>query len=257
MNPQAAAEVSVSFVTLGFLCLGFALLYFKVIKEPEWKRWDRAQRRIDAAEKEKKDAIDRLREIRKGASGDPSPPAVASSPNASESDIASWEEYKEINGSTIPVELSRLAKQREGKWQRIVVMRTQAKITVGRTDDVTKILFVSFKKNLYYCNPRRIIKVTIQKRNKTVVIHKLEFDILYAEAMDAQGNIKWDDDLEMVLADSTLDQYVTIASSEAGFHFTPTLKRALEIVAFLGFLLGLAINGAAHIVPTTLIHWLP
>jgi hypothetical protein len=257
MNQQNLPAVAVLIYFIVVLLVILVFLRWRDGREPEWKKWERAEARKDAADKEKKSALDKLREIKDGSKGNPAPPAVAPAGNLSDSDYPSWEEYMEIHGDTIPVELSRLVKKSGEKWQRITVMRTQAKVRVGRTDDVTKILFVSFKKNLYYCNPRRIIRVTIQKRNRTIVIHKLEFDILYAEAMDALGNITWDDDLEMVLADATLDQYVTIASSETGFHFTPELKRALEVVAFLGFLLGLAINGAAHVVPTTIIHWVP
>jgi len=209
--------------------------------------------------KEVKGALAKLRELKQGAQGNPSPPAVPPASNASNADFTSLEEYKEIHGDKIPFELSRLVLQVGDKYQSIVVMRGQVKITVGRTGDVAQILFVKVKKSLYYVNPRRIIRVEITKgrKHETVVIHKLEFDILYAEAMDAEGRIQWDDDLEMILADSALDQYVIIASAEQGFQLTPTIKRAMLIVGFLGFLIGLAINGAYHLVPQTVVHWIP
>ena len=83
------------------------------------------------------------------------------------------------------------------------------------------------------------------------------FDVLYGEALNQDGTLVWSDDLELILADSGLDQYVTIAAYEGGFQFTATLKKAMLLVAFLGIMLGLALNGTSHIVPQTVIHWIP
>ncbi len=232
-------------------------------KEERERKKNEEKSRRDAEKKAASDkkALDRLRDLKTRVKGDPAPPPVPVK-GASSADITSLEEYKELHGDKIPFELTRLVrpvKRADGTevYQRLTVMRGMVKITVGRSGEVTKILFIKAKKELYYVNPRRIIRVEVTKGKQTVLLHKLEFDILYAEAMDAQGNITWDDDLEMILADSGLDQYVTIASADQGFQLTPALKKALLIVGFLGLLMGLAINGSAHIIPQTVIHWVP
>jgi hypothetical protein len=164
------------------------------------------------------------------------------------------EEFNELKGTKIPVELTRIV---EGTHKRITVMRGNVSIVVGRTGDVAKILFFTLKKEIYFVDPRRIIKVTSTVKGKVVVTYKLVFDLFFCEALNADGTVEWSDDLEMVLADSTLDQYVTIASFEGGFQFTPTLYRVMLFVAIMGLFLGIGINGSDHVIPITVVHWVP
>lgn len=222
------------------------------------KREERGKKRAAEAEKANRSVLSKLRELKEGSRGIPAPPTVQPPGLVPlPSDINTLEEYRELHGDKIPYELTRLVAETAGKLHRITVMRGEVKITVGRTGEVAQILFIKAKKNLYYVNPRKLIKVTVMKGKKSIVMHKLEYDILYAEGMDATGRIEWDDGLEMILADAALDQYVTIASSDLGFRFTPTFKRVLMFVGGLGFFIGLALNGSLHIVPITQIHWIP
>ena len=87
--------------------------------------------------------------------------------------------------------------------------------------------------------------------------YKLVYDVLLGEALNQDGTVTWSDDLELILADSGLDQYVTVAAFEGGFQFTSTLRNIMIIVAILGLFFGIAIDGVEHFVPQTIIHWVP
>lgn len=207
-------------------------------------------------EKRIKDAKAKLAAIKKTAKPIPPPPIIPplQNPNATETqgEINSLAEFP--IGQKIGIEMTRI---KEGTTSRIVVSKGSIKI---KGKDPRKLLFFFVGKSGYYVNPKKIIKVTsttglIRKVEK--VSYKLVLDVLYGEALNQDGSIEWDDELEMILADSGLDQYVTIAAYEGGFLLTPTIKRVMVILGVLGFLMGLAINGSEHLIPTTIIHWLP
>lgn len=175
--------------------------------------------------------------------------------------IHTLEEFKELGGDKIPVELTRIVST-DGAHKRITVMKGQVSVVVGgfsqSQGDISQVLFFVVKKTAYFVDPRRIMKVTqTDKKGSQVTLYKLVFDILYSEPLKADGSVEWSNDLEMLLADSGLDQYVSIAAFEGGFHFTPTIKKAMLIVGLLGIFFGIAINGAVHVIPATFIHWVP
>ena len=220
------------------------------------KRDDKERAKEDKErEKDKK----RLEEIRNAVEPKDAPPAV--SPPVPEDQtqesagMQTLQEFTELTGrKKIPVELTRIVERTN---KRVTVMRGNVGIVLARGNDVGKILFFFLKKEAYFVDPKRIIKVTQTLKKGKAVTYKLVYDILFSEPLKTDGMIEWSDDLEMVLADSGLDQYVTIASFEGAFQLTQGVKQAMLIVAFLGILLGLAINGVEHIVPTVLIRWVP
>lgn len=161
-------------------------------------------------------------------------------------------------GSKIGIEMTRIKDDESGRQQRVVVSKGMVKIkTGGFSKDPRKLLFFVLPQGAYYINPKKIIKVTGTKKGKEIISYKLAYDVLYGEALNQDGSIDWDEELEMILADSGMDQYVTIAAFEGGFQLTPTIKKVMLIIGFLGFLGGLAVNGSAHVVPTVIIHWIP
>lgn len=150
-------------------------------------------------------------------------------------------------------EITRIA---DGTTKRIIIKKGVIAIKADRSGRIPNLLFFEWgqKKDLKWVNAEKILKVTDAKKQ---VSYKLVYDLLFAEPLEPNGTIEYDEDLEMVLKDSGMDQYITIAAYEGGFELTPTLKRVLIILAALGFFAGLAINGADHVVPTTIIHWVP
>ncbi|MDE1854546.1 MAG: hypothetical protein KGI38_12490, partial [Thaumarchaeota archaeon] len=127
----------------------------------------------------------------------------------------------------------------------------------GRLKD--KFLF-QWDKGGYFVRLDKLIEVEIKKgfRGKsTDKVRKLVYDMLYSEPLEQNGTVKWDDQLEEILTDAGAGQYIDAASAEGGFQLTPALIRALIVIGLLGSFLGLAINGAFHVTPTTIIHWVP
>lgn len=164
----------------------------------------------------------------------------------------------------LQVEFSRITKKEGNVHKRIVQSRGVARIKLGGFGggDLTKLLFIVTPKAAYYVNPTKIIRVTLISKKLigkavTSTIYKLVFDPLYSEALNQDGSITYDDELESILANSAMDQYITVAAFEGTFQLTPTLKKVLMIVGGLALLWGLALNGALHIVPTTIVHWIP
>ena len=214
----------------------------------------------DAArlEKEIKEGKKRLAKIQKAAKPVAPPPAVpipapAKGTVETQGEVTSLAEF--VIGAKIGIELTRI---KQGTALRIIVSKGMVQIKAGKIGvDPRKFLFFIVGHSAYYVNPKKIITVTTTKGKKTMTSYKLVYDVLYGEALDQDGRITWDDELELLLADSGLDQYVTIAAFEGGFQLTPTIKKVMMILGALGFFLGLAMNGAAHIVPTTIVHWIP
>lgn len=208
--------------------------------------------------KAKSDAEKALQGVRQEAEGLPLPPAVAAPTTAGTKEeqgvIKSLEEFP--IGEKLGWELTRIVV--DDPPRRVTIMRGAVAIKADRLGRPPKLLFirarVDMRNMLYYIDPKRIIKVTTDKGG---VSYKLVFDILFSEALKQDGSLEWDEDLEMILADAALDQYVLIAEALPGFHFTPTLRNAMILVGVLGLFMGISLNGTFHFVPTTLIHWVP
>jgi hypothetical protein len=162
---------------------------------------------------------------------------------------------EEVIGQEVNFEIT---KPKKGK--RVVIVRGKIKVrpdSFGRLKD--KFMF-QWNKGGYFVRLDKLIEVEVKKgfRGKTVLkVRKLVYDIMYSEPLNQDGTITWDTELEEVLADSGADQYITAATFEGGFQFTPALIRAVIILGIFGGLMGIAINGTAHVVPTTLVHWVP
>lgn len=216
-------------------------------------------------EQEEKDRIEaerKLQEVRKQVDPAPAAPPMVAVPLAQgqQGVIQSLEEFP--LGQKLNYELTRI---KEGTHKRILIVKGQVAIKPDRFGRLPTLLFFVWNKRAYFVNPKKIIKVTAtggrkfgrNKESTEQTIYKLVYDVLYSEPLNQDGTITWDEELEMVLADSGMDQYVVIASSQGGFVLSPTLVRVLIIIGFIGLLMGLALNGSAHIVPITQIHWLP
>lgn len=209
-------------------------------------------KKISAAKKE-------LETVKEQTQPLPAPPAIPLVPSVgttqTQGDIQSLQEFP--IGQKLDIEITRLA---EGTLKRITIAKGKVPIRSrgGRPIKMAKLLFFVWQRGAqYYVNPKKIIKVTTTIKGVAKVSYKLVYDALYAEPLNQDGTIDWDDELELILADSGEDQYVTIAAFEGGFQFTPTLVRAIIIIALLGGFLGLALNGTNHFIPTTEIHWVP
>jgi hypothetical protein len=234
-----------------------------------WKLYNTPKRRLDrrfkrqekeriAEEKRVKDSEKKLADVRKEAVPVPTPSVVPIA-GAVDANVKSLEEFS--IGEKIGWEVTRLV---EGQTKRITIIRGMVAIKAGRTGRPPKFMFVKVKRagrtNLYFVDPQRIIKVTTMqglRAKSEVTSYKVVFHEFICEPMKSDGTIEYSDELEMILADSGLDQYVQIASSDLGFQLTPTLRNVLIIIGVLGLFTGLAVNGAYHIVPSTVIHWVP
>jgi hypothetical protein len=152
--------------------------------------------------------------------------------------------------SKIGIELTNL---KDGK--RIVIVRgvTSIRPTLFKKE----IFFFVWNHMAYYVKPSALIKITKQKGKKTVTLFKLVFHILISEPLKIDGTTDWDDELEGILVDSGMDQYIIAATFEQGFQLSPELIRILIIVGALGTFLGLTMNGVLHLTPSEVIHWLP
>jgi hypothetical protein len=150
----------------------------------------------------------------------------------------------------IAIELTRLKGDR-----RVTTKRGVATLVPRSNKDI---FFVFIGKMGYFIDPAKIVKVKdTGRRGKSVITEKLVYDQFNSEALDQEGKLSFSWTLEELLADSGMEQYINVATFEGSFQLTPALMRALMFVGFLGFLMGLSINGSAHVVPTTIIHWIP
>ena len=243
MNPTLLVVGVLAICIIGILVLRFVPI-------PKKRESAAVERQKKKTEKEKK----KLADLRKIVNPLPAPPPVPvpSEPNTVETqgEVKSLAEFP--IGTKLGIELTRI---KEGTITRITISKGKVKI---KGKDPRKLLFFAVGKSCYHINPKKIIKVSSTSGNKKVTVsYKLAYDVLYGEALNQDGSIEWDDELEMILTDSGMDQYVTIAAYEGGFQLTPTLKKVMLILGAVGFIGGLAINGAAHVIPTVLIHWVP
>lgn len=206
-------------------------------------------------EKKQTDAEQELKDLSIGSKAQPLPEAVPPTvpPGAMQGRITSLEVL--TIGQKVELELTRVTADAK---KRVVVARGTTKITADRLGRPPKVMFIQVKlggrPGLYWADPKGIIEYLDAKERKHL---KLVFDLLHSEPLDLDGNLTWSDDLEMVLADSAEDQYVVIASSDLAFRFTRTLAYAMLLVAFLSVVLGIAVNGAAHLIPIVQIRWIP
>lgn len=254
----------------GILLLALLLMAYVYRLSPEAKE-RRAKEKLalsrkmvkeDArARKEREKAEKALSEVRKEAAPVPAPPKVPipDAASAKPTNIKSLEEFP--IGQTIGWEVTRIV---DGDTKRITEVRGVVAIKADRFGRPPKAMFVKVARggrtNYYFVDPRRLIRVVTMAgrwNKREVVSYKVVFHEFIAEAMKIDGTIEWSDELEMIVADSGLEQYVQIASSNLGFQLTPTIRNLLIIVGLLGLFLGVSVNGAYHIVPTVQIHWVP
>ena len=241
-------------VIFDLLLEGLALEGVWLAGSPRAKMWMEKRH-----EKARKEALDHLKDMGSASKGDAlpaiAPPPVVPGATQTQGEVASLEEFPV--DAKLGWELTRIAVGNPPK--RITIYKgTVAVKSSGTLNRPPKILFIHTEIDrrhmLYYIDPKHIIKVVSEK---ATVSYKIVFDILHSEALAQDGSLNWDDDLEMILADSSLDQYVTIAEAAPGFQLSGTLKRVMLVIALLGVLMGISLNGSLHIVPTTIIHWVP
>lgn len=206
----------------------------------------KAAEKVKRLDKERKKALGKLKEI-KGAAKASEPPvikpdAVLPSPLQP---LASLDQI--AIPRKIPIELTRI---RGGK--RAVVRKGTATL-VPRLMNSQDVFLVFVGKMGYFIDPANIITVTEKGKTK----EKLVFDVFTCEPLDQQGNVIWSPTVEKLLVDSAMDQYITVATFEGSFQLTSQLIRILIVVGLLGSFMGLAINGAVHLIPITVINWVP
>ena len=151
----------------------------------------------------------------------------------------------------IPIELTKV----KGNG-RAVVVRGKARVKPNLLGQFT-MHFFRYKDMAYLIKLSKIIEVEERAWGKVRKVEKLVYDILYSEPLNQDGTITWDWDLEQVITDSGMDQYVQAATFEQGVRLDAGLVKILAVVGFFGILFGMGINGAAHLVPITVVHWLP
>ena len=219
-------------------------------------RWDnnprrKLQRRWRQQEKEKAEAAKNLKKIedlKKDVSEKPPQnlvPVVAPVSALEEESIGEFVNFE-------------IGKEKKGK--RVTVVRGRIKVRPDRFGRLRDKFLFQWDKGGYFVRLDKLIEVEIKtglRKKGTQKVRKLVYDMLFSEPLEQDGSVRWDDQLEEILTDAGAGQYIDAASQEGGFQLTPALIRALIVVGLLGSLLGLALNGTAHITPTTIIHWVP
>jgi hypothetical protein len=152
----------------------------------------------------------------------------------------------------IPIEMTRV---KEGTNKRVTTRKGTVTLTprFGNKD----IFYFDFGKMRYFVDPSKTIPVVETKGRKTITTEKLVYDVFNSEPLNKDGTISFSWELERLMRDSALDQYLTVATFEGGFQMTPQLRNAVLVIAILGVLIGLALNGSLGLTPKTVIHWLP
>ena len=220
-------------------------------------RYNRPQqklkRRWARMEKEKEEEAKRLKkmeDLKKEVTDKPPTPAptpvLVALPSALE---------EESIGEFVNFEIGK-----EKKGKRVTVVRGRLRVRPDRFGRLRDKFLFQWDKGGYFVRLDKLIEVEVKKgfrgRN-TYKVRKLVYDMLFSEPLEQDGSVKWDDQLEEILTDAGAGQYIDAASAEGGFALTPALIRALIVIGLLGTFLGLALNGTAHLTPTTVIHWVP
>jgi hypothetical protein len=221
------------------------LLFIFVVPKASKKGEGFLERTWPAAVKKEPQPWDgKLQEVRTSLAPQPGPSAQLPL-GGKDPDISSLEQLP--MGSKIQVELTKI---KGGK--RISIVR--GKMSIRPTGFNKQIFFFVWNTMAYYIRPDKILKFGY-KKGKPVL--KLVYDILLSEALNSDGSVTWDDELEGMLVDSGMDQLITATTFEQGFQITPQLIKAVIVVGVLGGFVGLALNGTLHFTPSTVIHWLP
>lgn len=205
-------------------------------------------------DKKKQKALKKLDDIKKGSGPIPGPaPIPVQAKKGTKEEQGAITSLQELPiDAKLEVWFTRAI---ESTNKRIVVAKGRIQMKAGRfSKDLRKLLFVVLPQGTYYVNPKLITKITDESGK---ISFRLIYDVLYSELLEQDGTVQYDEELEQILTDSAMDQYVTIAAFQGGFTLTPTLKRIMLIIGGLGFFIGLALNGSNHIIPVTIIHWLP
>lgn len=204
-------------------------------------------------DKKKEKAIKDLEKIKdesKPPDGIPPPPP----PNQSTTALQQYDVP-----ASIQIELTRLKEEPNGN-KRATTKRGRVTL-IPRFQGNKDLFFFWIGKRGYFIDPSKIIDVYTTKgfRNKKQIVtdKKLVYDVFNTEPLDSTGKLEWSWDVESLLRDSVMDQYITVATFEGGFQLTTTLMRAILVVGVLGAFLGLAINGTYGLTPKEIIHFVP
>lgn len=242
-------EAVVAGLAIGVIIL---LVILRIFIPPVPNTQAKAKAKVTKLDKKKKKALEELRAIKNKAKVPELPPpalkpdAILPSPPQPITGLEQIPIPRKID-----VELTRI---RDGK--RAIVRRGKATL-VPRLMNNQGIFFFWVGKNGYFIDPAKIITVQDTVRGKTVTREKLVYDVFNSEPLDSNGGLTYSWLVEKLLVDSAMDQYITVATFEGSFQLTPQLIKILIVVGLLGSFMGLAINGAAHLVPVTVINWVP
>lgn len=245
-------------IVAGILLVGIVAVVFIALlsgKRVTKELYPKNDKEKKAAEKVKKAQAElkRIKEMAKVPDDVKKPDAILANPPAQpEKALATLEQFPVPR--TIQIELTRI---KDGTLKRATTKT--GKVTIIPRSG--KSIFFFFVGEMgYFVDPAKIITVQTAtgRRKKTITTtQKLVYDVFHAEPLDASGNLAWSWDVEHLLRDSAMAQYIAVATFEGGFQLTPALMRIMVVVGLFGAFIGLAVNGSAHLVPTTIINWVP
>jgi hypothetical protein len=213
-----------------------------------WKKQEKERAKAEAeAAKQKLKEEKALADIKKNADAPPANPPPESTP------VSALEE--EIIGEFLPIEIGK-----EKKGKRVTVFSGRIRVRPDRFGRLRDKFLFQWDRGGYFVSLNKVIEVEVKAgrfRTHIEKVRKLVYDVIYAEPLKADGTVEWSTELEEILTDEGAGQYITAATTEGGFQLTPALVRAVVVIGVLCGFLGLAINGSLHVVPTTIIRWVP
>jgi hypothetical protein len=254
LNPDFYGIPSVLLIVALLVVMGasVALLarYLNDYQNPSRAIYRRHERQEKKRIKEQAKQAKALADIKRNA--DTPPSKMQGAPDAQNASSALEEESI---GEFVNFEIG---KEKNGK--RVTVVRGRLRVRPDRWGRLRDKFLFQWDKGGYFVRLDKLIEVDVKKglMNKTTEkTRKLVYDILYSEPLAQNGQVTWDDQLEEILTDAGAGQYIDAATFEGGFQLTPALLRTVVIIGILGSFLGLALNGSLHVIPTTIVHWVP
>jgi hypothetical protein len=207
--------------------------------------------RQEADAKKRKDALERLKELSDTPPSPYNPPVVPVGAPLVDMGLP----------SRIAIEIVDI---KEGKKVTLALGAVSPKaspLNAGKD-----IFFFYWKRFAYYLDFSKVVDVTEKEskiasfaggKNKPAIKKKLVFHVLYSEPLNQDGSISWSYELESILTDSAMDQYIVACTFEGTFTLTKQVVILMCVVGGMLFIMGIGLDGVAHIVPTTEIHWGP
>ena len=144
-----------------------------------------------------------------------------------------------------------------GKVQyEIVRQKDERSIVVKKGKIGPKAESLNWKKRTYY--PNHIIKETrTMKKGKNIERYFVRWNMYYSEAYDVNGNISYDLALENNLMNDMENQLGKAVGAAVGFVLERPIIYLLIMAFAVAIPIGFSYNDILHLVPTTVVHWVP